>query len=96
MYIQTEAVEIKNVMYKNIHGTSINKPFVQLLCSKSVPCRDIFMNDVNIRDENKEEEKKYHKSMSHHDHHPSAECINVQGVSNGVVKPKLACLESFV
>ncbi|XP_019086567.1 PREDICTED: probable polygalacturonase At3g15720 [Camelina sativa] len=92
---QTNAVEIKNVMYNHIHGTSIKKPFVQLLCSKSVPCRGIFMNDINIREENEEEEKVYHKPLSH-DHHPSAECINVKGESNGVMKPKLACLESFV
>ncbi|CAD5333519.1 unnamed protein product [Arabidopsis thaliana] len=90
----TKAVEIKNVMFNHIHGTSIKKPFVQLLCSKSVPCRDIFMNDINIHDENEEEEKKYHKSLSRHDDHPSAECINVKGESNGVMKPKLACLES--
>ncbi|XP_023634351.1 probable polygalacturonase At3g15720 [Capsella rubella] len=93
---QTKAVEIKNVMYNNIYGTSIKKPFVQLLCSKSFPCRDIFMNDINIRDENEEEEeeeeKKYHKS---HHYHPYAECINVKGMSNGVMKPKLACLKSF-
>lgn len=50
------------------------------------------MNDINIRNENEEEEEKYHKSLSHNDH-PSAECINVKGESNGVMKPKLGCLE---
>ncbi|KAL1205427.1 putative polygalacturonase [Cardamine amara subsp. amara] len=89
---QTDALEIKNVMYNHIHGTSIKKPFVQLLCSKSVPCKEIFMNDINIHDE--EEEMRNRKSLSHHDHHPLAECINVTGESNGVMKPKLACLES--
>ncbi|KAL1205426.1 Polygalacturonase QRT2 [Cardamine amara subsp. amara] len=88
----TDALEIKNVMYNHIHGTSIKKPFVQLLCSKSVPCKEIFMNDINIHDE--EEEMRNRKSLSHHDHHPLAECINVTGESNGVMKPKLACLES--
>lgn len=91
IYIQTDAVEIKNVMYNHIHGTSTKKPFVQLLCSKSVPCKEIFMNDINIHDE--EEEMKNRKSLSRHDH-PSAECINVRGESNGVMKPKLSCLKS--
>lgn len=53
------------------------------------------MNDINIRNENEEEEEKYHKSLSRHDDHPSAECINVKGESNGVMKPKLGCLESI-
>ncbi|CAA7055357.1 unnamed protein product [Microthlaspi erraticum] len=86
------AVEIKNVRYNHIHGTSIKKPYVQLLCSESVPCRDIFMNDINIHNEDKDEyEKKGRKSR--HDH-PLAECINVRGQANGVVKPKLSCLIS--
>ncbi|CAN8233131.1 unnamed protein product [Cochlearia groenlandica] len=91
----TEGVEIKNVIYNHIHGTSIKKPYVQLLCSKSVPCKDIFMNDINIHDEYEEEdEEKYHKSSNSHDdnNHPSVECINVRGQSIGVVKPKVSCL----
>ncbi|ESQ47035.1 hypothetical protein EUTSA_v10028331mg [Eutrema salsugineum] len=90
---QTNAVEIKNVLYNHIHGTSIRKPFVKLLCSKSVPCTGIFMSNINIQDEEEEEEMEYHHK-SRHDDHPPAECINVRGFSNGVVKPKLACLVS--
>ncbi|RID65829.1 hypothetical protein BRARA_D01003 [Brassica rapa] len=87
---QTDAVEIKNIMYKHIHGTAVKKPFVELLCSKSVPCRDIYMNDIDILDQEEGKGKKYHKRSSH----PPAECINVRGESNGAIKPKLACLDS--
>ncbi|KAF3558612.1 hypothetical protein F2Q69_00016116 [Brassica cretica] len=86
----TDAVEIKNIMYKHIHGTAVKKPFVELLCSKSVPCRDIYMNDIDILDQDEGKGKKYHKRSSH----PPAECINVRGESNGAIKPKLACLDS--
>ncbi|CAN7136238.1 unnamed protein product [Brassica rapa subsp. narinosa] len=86
----TDAVEIKNIMYKHIHGTAVKKPFVELLCSKSVPCRDIYMNDIYILDQDEGKGKKYHKRSSH----PPAECINVRGESNGAIKPKLACLDS--
>lgn len=89
-YSQTDAVEIKNIMYKHIHGTAVKKPFVELLCSKSVPCRDIYMNDIDILDQDEGKGKKYHKRSSH----PPAECINVRGESNGAIKPKLACLDS--
>lgn len=90
--IQTVAVEIKNVRYNHIHGTSIKKPYVQLLCSESVPCRDIFMNDINIHNENEDEDEK--KSQKSRHDHPLAECINVRGQANGVVQPKLSCLIS--
>ncbi|CAH8359559.1 unnamed protein product [Eruca vesicaria subsp. sativa] len=86
----TEAVEIKNIMYKHIHGTAVKKPFVELLCSKSVPCGDIHMNDINIVDHDEGKEKKYHKRSTH----PPAECINVRGESSGAMIPKLACLDS--
>ncbi|KAG2307647.1 hypothetical protein Bca52824_027395 [Brassica carinata] len=68
-------------MYKHIHGTAVRKPFVKLLCSKSVPCRDIYMKDINILDQDEGKGMKYHKRSSH----PPAECINVRGESNVLV-----------
>ncbi|CAN7096330.1 unnamed protein product [Brassica rapa subsp. narinosa] len=41
-------VQIRNVTFKNIWGTSKNKVAVNLQCSKSYPCQDIQLIDINL------------------------------------------------
>ncbi|KAH7845696.1 hypothetical protein Vadar_005008 [Vaccinium darrowii] len=42
------AVEVSNVRYNHIHGTSRGEIAVEFACSETVPCRDIYMNDINL------------------------------------------------
>ncbi|ESQ35087.1 hypothetical protein EUTSA_v10009641mg [Eutrema salsugineum] len=41
-------VQIRNVTLKNIWGTSRNKVAVKMHCSKTFPCKDIQLIDINI------------------------------------------------
>ncbi|KAL5720577.1 hypothetical protein ACHQM5_013236 [Ranunculus cassubicifolius] len=45
---QKSAVQISNVHYKNIKGTSDTEVAVTLDCSKSHPCQGIIMEDINL------------------------------------------------
>ncbi|KAA3456006.1 putative polygalacturonase [Gossypium australe] len=48
---QTSAVEISNIAYENINGTSHKETAVQFSCSESSPCRNITMKNINLRNE---------------------------------------------
>uniref|UniRef100_A0A5B6Z5T0 Putative exopolygalacturonase-like n=1 Tax=Davidia involucrata TaxID=16924 RepID=A0A5B6Z5T0_DAVIN len=41
-------VKISNVSFKNIRGTSSTKETVKLVCSKSVPCENVEIGDINL------------------------------------------------
>ncbi|GKV04162.1 hypothetical protein SLEP1_g16358 [Rubroshorea leprosula] len=41
-------VQIKDVLYKNIWGTSITEVAVSLKCSSAFPCKNIVMKDINL------------------------------------------------
>ncbi|KAH7845399.1 hypothetical protein Vadar_001533 [Vaccinium darrowii] len=45
---QKSAVEVSNVRYNHIHSTSRGEIAVEFACSETVPCRDIYMNDINL------------------------------------------------
>ncbi|KAJ8899228.1 hypothetical protein K2173_012404 [Erythroxylum novogranatense] len=45
---QPSAVEISNVMYRNIVGNSASEVGVNLQCSKTIPCRGIFMENIDL------------------------------------------------
>ncbi|XP_060670433.1 polygalacturonase-like [Ziziphus jujuba] len=45
---QKSAVQISNVIYSNITGTSSSKVAIKLDCSENLPCQDIVMHDVNL------------------------------------------------
>ncbi|KAI3846206.1 hypothetical protein MKX03_006890 [Papaver bracteatum] len=42
------AVQISNILYKNITGTSASEVAVRFHCSKKHPCRDIVLQDINL------------------------------------------------
>ncbi|KAJ6896081.1 Polygalacturonase QRT2 [Populus alba x Populus x berolinensis] len=71
---QTSAVQISNVMYRNIKGTSASDVAVQFDCSKNIPCRGILLQDVNIA---LQENGK-----------PEASCANVNLRKKGEVFPQ--------
>lgn len=80
MLLQTSAVEIDNVAYSQIEGTTDRETAVQLACSESTPCTNIFMKDINLRYEEDEEKT-------------SSYCLNAQGLRNGRVSPNVTCLQ---
>ncbi|XP_050227448.1 polygalacturonase-like [Mercurialis annua] len=45
---QKSAVEVKNVVYKNIKGTSESEVAIKFDCSKSFPCEGIVLEDVSL------------------------------------------------
>ncbi|KAG2309459.1 hypothetical protein Bca52824_029207 [Brassica carinata] len=46
---QKSAVQIKNVVYRNISGTSASDIAITFNCSKNYPCQGIVLDKVNIR-----------------------------------------------
>ncbi|KAH1092081.1 hypothetical protein J1N35_019338 [Gossypium stocksii] len=77
---QTSAVEISNIAYENINGTSHKEIVVQLSCSESIPCKNITMKDINLIYEK-------HKDKT------SSYCLNARGLRNGRVHPSVSCLQ---
>lgn len=51
LVLQTAShVQIEDVTYRNIWGTSSSEIAVSMNCSKSFPCKNIVMNDINLAD----------------------------------------------
>ncbi|XVE95966.1 hypothetical protein REPUB_Repub02eG0181100 [Reevesia pubescens] len=46
---QSSAVQVKNVLYKNIKGTSASDVAIKFDCSKSHPCQGIVLQNVNLQ-----------------------------------------------
>ncbi|XP_011020366.1 PREDICTED: polygalacturonase-like [Populus euphratica] len=71
---QRSAVQVKNVVYENIKGTSASEVAIKFDCSKTYPCGGILMHDVNL------EREGAIKAI--------ASCNNVKLAELGVVSPK--------
>ncbi|CAM8929444.1 hypothetical protein QQ045_023093 [Rhodiola kirilowii] len=70
-------VQVQNVLFKNIYGTSRSKVAVTLNCSKSNPCKNVQLQDINLN------------FNGRHDNTGTVmECTNVHGVSHGRVNPR--------
>jgi len=39
-------VQLSNVLYQNIRGTSASEVAIKFDCSRAVPCRQIYLQDV--------------------------------------------------
>ncbi|KAK9278800.1 hypothetical protein L1049_028379 [Liquidambar formosana] len=79
---QASAVHVTNVTYSQIWGTSRRKTAVNFACSETVPCTDIFMDNINI-------------NAAPHRRHPSkamSSCQNAHGVARGKMVPDVPCL----
>lgn len=66
-------VQISNVTYKNIVGSSSSQVAVNLICSKSKPCNKVIMDNINLEYVGKGDSK--------------SSCANVIGVSYGQQRP---------
>ena len=69
-------VQISDVMYKNITGTSATKEVINLTCSKNFPCEGIKMENVNL---------------NYGNNGAQSVCKNVKGLRANSVKPSLVC-----
>ncbi|GMN54751.1 hypothetical protein TIFTF001_023883 [Ficus carica] len=79
---QDNAVQVKNVLYKNINGSSASSVAIRFNCSKSFPCQEVFMQNVILRLSGEEAEKE-----------AKAECSNVKVSNIGLVSPQCPCEE---
>jgi polygalacturonase len=43
------AVEVSNVVFKNIRGTTVTKDAIKLQCSESVPCHGVTLQDIDLK-----------------------------------------------
>uniref|UniRef100_A0A2N9I445 Pectate lyase domain-containing protein n=1 Tax=Fagus sylvatica TaxID=28930 RepID=A0A2N9I445_FAGSY len=46
--IKTSAVQVSDVLYNGVHGTSITEEAVKINCSQSIACTNLVFNDINI------------------------------------------------
>ncbi|CAA0827773.1 Pectin lyase-like superfamily protein [Striga hermonthica] len=74
---QTSAVEISNIVYRGITGTSATKRAITFSCSDTVPCTGILLKDVNLQGANGSVE---------------TYCHSVYGYKRGLVQPPADCL----
>ncbi|PIN27166.1 Polygalacturonase [Handroanthus impetiginosus] len=52
---EKSAVQVKNVVYRNIRGTSASKVAINFNCSESVPCRNLILENVKLSAQEKGE-----------------------------------------
>ncbi|CAL5325118.1 unnamed protein product [Camellia sinensis] len=46
---QKSAVQISNIRYSYIYGTSEEDTAIHFACSETIPCKDIYMNDIYLQ-----------------------------------------------
>ncbi|XP_038899303.1 polygalacturonase QRT2-like [Benincasa hispida] len=78
---QADAVQVSNVMYQNIRGTSASEVAVKFDCSKSFPCQGILLQDINLVRKGKNDDKSTQAEAS---------CKNVKLKNRGRVSPQCA------
>ncbi|KAI3415002.1 uncharacterized protein J3R85_015577 [Psidium guajava] len=74
---QAAAVQVTNVAYRNIRGTSASEEAIKFDCSRNHPCQGIFLQDINLRTESSVESSE-------------ASCVNVKLTQTGRVSPHCA------
>ncbi|XXG64147.1 hypothetical protein AAC387_Pa05g2177 [Persea americana] len=70
---QQSAVEVSNVVYKSITGTSASEVALTFHCSKNFPCHDIVLQDINL--------------VGNGGEPTTGSCKNIKGISAGTVYP---------
>ncbi|CAL5369954.1 unnamed protein product [Camellia sinensis] len=76
---QKSAVQISNIRYSYIYGTSEEDTAIHFACSETIPCKDIYMNDIYLQSTQLCKET-------------TSLCQNVAGRKNGPVLPNVPCL----
>lgn len=76
---KSSSLQVSNVRYSDISGTTTGKIAINLNCSQSVICTDISLQNINIQ-------------SADAGGTVVANCTNVQGTAVGIVKPTVPCL----
>ncbi|KAF6159937.1 hypothetical protein GIB67_033021 [Kingdonia uniflora] len=76
---QASAVQISDISYRQVKGTSERETAVNFACSESVPCKGIVAEDISIK-------------AARDDQKTSSYCLNVQGTGYGKIIPTVPCL----
>ncbi|GLU21633.1 hypothetical protein SLE2022_377620 [Rubroshorea leprosula] len=74
---QTSAVQISQIMYRNISGTTTSQKAMKFACSDAVPCTNIVLSNIDL--ENK-------------DGTVETYCNSARGFGYGIVHPSADCL----
>lgn len=76
MYIQVSSnIKISKVSFKNIRGTSATAVAVKLVCSKSIPCEDVEVADIDL-------------TYSGSEGPITSQCANVKPILSGKQNPQ--------
>lgn len=70
---QPDGLQVQNITYTNIRGTSATSVAVKFDCSENQPCTGIKMSGIDLRSTSGEDAK--------------SECINAHGSASDDVKP---------
>ncbi|RLN09954.1 putative polygalacturonase [Panicum miliaceum] len=79
----TSGVQVANVLYRNISGTSRRAEAIRFACSDAAPCTDIVLRDINLR-----------RSDGDGAGEVQTVCNCAIGFDNGRVSPAADCLRS--
>lgn len=72
-------MEISQIMYRNITGTSKSEKAMKFACSDTVPCTHIILNNINLQ---------------RSDGTVETFCNSAVGIGYGYVQPSAECLSS--
>ncbi|KAK8443857.1 hypothetical protein SEVIR_9G043300v4 [Setaria viridis] len=79
---QRSAVEVSNVVFKNIRGTTMTKDAIKLNCSMSVPCHGITLQNIDLR---------MHSGMGN----TVSTCQNAKWRKYGTVRPQPCTAKTY-
>ncbi|KAJ0446341.1 putative endo-polygalacturonase [Helianthus annuus] len=77
-YEQTSAVEISQIVYENISGTSKSPNAIKFACSDTVPCTNIALNNIKLKRTDGKSAQTF--------------CNSVMGFAIGHIEPPADCL----
>ncbi|KAF5754063.1 putative polygalacturonase [Helianthus annuus] len=75
---QTSAVEISQIVYENISGTSKSPNAIKFACSDTVPCTNIALNNIKLKRTDGKSAQTF--------------CNSVMGFAIGHIEPPADCL----
>lgn len=77
-FLQKSAIQISNVLYQNIKGTSASDVAVKFDCSEKFPCKEIVLQNIDLQCEEPEDSGEAAKAL----------CNNVELSYIGHVSPR--------
>ncbi|KAG6468049.1 hypothetical protein ZIOFF_072615 [Zingiber officinale] len=79
---KTAAVQVSDVKYLDVAGSSTSKLAITLNCSQTVPCTGITMDNVNLWSANQGQQVQ-------------SNCINAKGSAGNKISPAVPCLTTY-